>query len=118
VSTPTHPPIPPNCPYFREPKSEDAWFEVPGGCYSSEEQEQVDGPLLSSCGHWCPIIAAVAQVAWLKLAKACEAKIPYPPSSKIPEMQWKQEEYNASRDLQLALNNAAAWERWSEGEQG
>lgn len=102
----SHPPIPPNCPYFgvMDESGEDA-FQC-----SYMELWGLESPVMMDSKFWPPIIAAVARCAWLdeeaKLEDALDRiKAPYPePWDSVPT--WR--ERNAVHD------NAEAWRVWGE----
>ena len=106
-----HPPIPPNCPYFFENK-DGAFFSVVDG--QKPLMQQVGATIIRLCNvspEWRPIIAAVAEVAWLREAERIyqEAK-----ADDCADLIFH--EGNEDNGYFVATRNAHAWREW--GEQG
>lgn len=86
-----HPSIPPNCEYF---KNDDGWYfdSVPLSLIGKN----------SYADFWRPIIAAVAEVAWMKESrKYCEYLMP-------------NERLSVYKEWNICYDNATAWRIWGE----
>ena len=98
------PPIPPNCQAFGT--NPEPYFDLCayGASCRNEDGDASDGPFLSEPGALRPIIAAVAEVAWLREAERLE-KARFDKGASYDEM---------LRLADEAENNARAWRAWSE----
>ncbi len=68
----SHPPIPPNCPYFELPRDGGPvvfWYTLPPSKPDPDTMDLIGYPLDNSYSPWHPIIAAVARCAWLDEAQ-------------------------------------------------
>lgn len=81
-----HPPVPPGCEYFLLPEEEgaDVTFRVNGDDYAIFME--------LSKPEWRPVIAAVAEVAWTRIAQRSAQRTAF----------------------NEALRNANAWRAWGE----
>ena len=98
------PPIPPGCEAFGA--NPEPYFDlVPyGASCRNEDGDTSDGPLLSDPGALRPIIAAVAEIAWLKEAERLE-KARFDPGADYDEM---------LRMADGAEYVAREWRKWGE----
>lgn len=108
---PACPPIPPGCAYFSTqdegPNQEPSyWFGFKWAEFGSAGIERDVTECLCHCDDRIrPIIAAVAEVAWLREAERLERETPA-----VPIEAWEKAKYG----VWAARDNARAWRRWSE----
>ena len=94
-----HPPIPPNCPYFTNM----GFFrivDIPSGVVLKS--------IIIADSTWRPIIAAVAEVAWLKEARRLSALRKEQKDKPVSERP------NYTSPMLDAVMNADLWRIWGE----
>lgn len=107
---PSHPPVPPNCPYFAK-DGEDWLFRAPNHWSGVVLASGVEEGLVWTDEHlngWRPIIAAVARCAWLDEAAKLNGYI----AESGEDTSGYIDHLFKRADM---LKNAQAWREWGRG---